>query len=53
MGCGCIIAHIFEGEATSHNIPRRCHGVNFIININVNISIVVTKKTPIKICGLF
>jgi hypothetical protein len=53
MGCGAIIAQISEGEARSHNILRRCHGVTIIININVNIIIAVTKKIPIKICGLF
>jgi hypothetical protein len=49
MGCGGIIAHISEDEARSHNISRRCHFVNIIININVNITIAVTKKTPINI----
>jgi len=49
MECGGVIAHISEGEARSHNISRRCHVVNAIININVNTNIAVTKKTPIKI----
>jgi hypothetical protein len=49
MGCGSIIVHISGGEARCHNISRRHFAmVNIIINVNVNNTIAVTKKTPIK-----
>ena len=42
---------IAEGEARCHNtrISRRCHIIKHIININVKITIAVTKKPPIKV----
>jgi hypothetical protein len=49
MGCGGIIAHISEGVPRNHNISRRCHVVNIIINILLTLLTQSRRKLQLKL----